>query len=119
MDASTRSAIAESRSITDLDLDLDACTEVWDEAMRLPGVTDVVEPRWHHADLVAENLLVRDGRLAGVLDFGGLAVGDPTVDLVAAWDAAGSGGPGDVPRPGRRRRARPGSAVAPGRWRSA
>ncbi len=86
MDASTRVAIAESRSITDLELDLDACTEVWDRAMRLPGVDDVVEPRWHHADLLAENLLVRDGRLVGVLDFGGLAVGDPTVDLVAAWE---------------------------------
>lgn len=36
-------------------------------------------------DLLAANLLVRNGRLAAVLDFGGLAVGDPTVDLVAEW----------------------------------
>ena len=86
MDASTRAAIADSRSIAGLDLDLDACADVWDQAMRLPGVADVVEPRWHHADLLAENLLVHDGRLTGVLDFGGLAVGDPTVDLVAAWE---------------------------------
>ena len=51
------------------------------------GVDEAVAPRWHHADLVAENLLVRDDdRLAGVLDFGGLAIGDPTVDLVVAWD---------------------------------
>ncbi len=42
--------------------------------------------RWLHADLVAENLLVHDDRLAGVLDFGGLGVGDPTVDLAVAWD---------------------------------
>ena len=40
-----------------------------------------------HGDLLAENLLVSDdGRLAGVLDFGGLAIGDPSVDLVAAWE---------------------------------
>ena len=39
-----------------------------------------------HGDLLAENLLVRDGRLAAVLDFGGLAVGDPTVDLIVAWE---------------------------------
>ena len=29
---------------------------------------------------------IRDGRLAAVLDFGGLAVGDPSVDLIAAWE---------------------------------
>ena len=39
-----------------------------------------------HADLLGENLLVRDGRLSAVLDFGGLAVGDPTVDLAVAWE---------------------------------
>ena len=86
MDASTRESIEQCRAIARLDLDLDACTALWDDAMRLPGVADEVAARWHHADLVAENLLVRDGRLAGVLDFGGLAVGDPTVDLVVAWD---------------------------------
>jgi aminoglycoside phosphotransferase (APT) family kinase protein len=86
MDASTRQALEECRSIVGLDLDLGACTAVWDGAMRLAGVSDAVASRWHHADLVAENLVVRDGRLAGVLDFGGLAVGDPTVDLVVAWD---------------------------------
>jgi aminoglycoside phosphotransferase (APT) family kinase protein len=35
---------------------------------------------------MAENLLVRDGRLTAVLDLGGSAVGDPTVDLVVAWE---------------------------------
>ena len=86
MDASTRQSIRSSRESAGLDLDLDACMAVWDAAMLLPGVDEVVAPRWHHADLVAENLLVRAGRLAGVLDFGGLAIGDPTVDLVVAWD---------------------------------
>jgi aminoglycoside phosphotransferase (APT) family kinase protein len=28
---------------------------------------------------------VRDGRLSGVIDFGGLGVGDPAVDLMPAW----------------------------------
>ena len=87
MDSSTREAIAACRTIGGLDLDLDACSTVWDATMRLPAVDEAVAPRWHHADLVAENLLVRDDdRLAGVLDFGGLAIGDPTVDLVVAWD---------------------------------
>ena len=33
--------------------------------------------RWFHSDLVAENLLLTDGRLSGVLDFGALSIGDP------------------------------------------
>jgi aminoglycoside phosphotransferase (APT) family kinase protein len=31
------------------------------------------------------NLLVRDGRLAAVIDFGCSAVGDPACDLAIAW----------------------------------
>src|SRR5690606_40195410 len=36
-------------------------------------------------DIAAGNLLVRDGRLAAVIDFGSSAVGDPACDLVIAW----------------------------------
>ena len=42
--------------------------------------------QWFHSDLVAENLLTTNGRLTGVLDFGGLAIGDPTIDLHGAWE---------------------------------
>ncbi len=86
MDRSTRRGIEDCRAIPDLDLDLDAVLRVWATSMRLPGIEQTVEPRWYHGDLCAENFLVRDGRLAGVLDFGGLAVGDPTIDLVPAWE---------------------------------
>jgi aminoglycoside phosphotransferase (APT) family kinase protein len=86
MDDDVRRLLRECREIDGLDLDLEACEEFWDQAMSLPGVHDVVEPRWYHGDLQAENLLVRDGRLAAVLDFGGLSLGDPTVDLVVAWE---------------------------------
>ncbi|MDX6357730.1 MAG: hypothetical protein QOH37_784, partial [Nocardioidaceae bacterium] len=86
MDASTRASLAACREIDRLDLDLGACTEVWDDAMLLPGVAQAGATGWYHGDLVAENLLVRVGRLAAVLDFGGLSVGDRTVDLVVAWE---------------------------------
>jgi len=69
-----------------LRLDLDAALQVRDEAMSLPEWSQAATPRWYHGDLLAENLLVCDGRLTAVLDFGGLAVGDPTVDLVVAWE---------------------------------
>jgi aminoglycoside phosphotransferase (APT) family kinase protein len=86
MDQTTRENIERCRSLGDFGFDLDAAERIWDEAMTLPGVAGRATPRWYHADLAAENLLVQDGRLTAVLDFGGLSVGDPTVDLVVAWE---------------------------------
>jgi aminoglycoside phosphotransferase (APT) family kinase protein len=40
---------------------------------------------WIHGDLHPGNLLGRDGRLSGVLDFGDLTAGDPATDLSIAW----------------------------------
>ena len=42
-------------------------------------------PVWVHGDVAAENLLVRDGQLHAVIDFGQLAAGDPACDLAVAW----------------------------------
>jgi aminoglycoside phosphotransferase (APT) family kinase protein len=42
-------------------------------------------PVWVHADLHPANLLARHGRLAAVIDFGLLGVGDPACDLLPAW----------------------------------
>jgi aminoglycoside phosphotransferase (APT) family kinase protein len=42
-------------------------------------------PVWFHGDVAENNLLVRDGRLAAVLDFGSSGVGDPACDMVIAW----------------------------------
>jgi aminoglycoside phosphotransferase (APT) family kinase protein len=85
IDSAIRRYIEECRELADLDLDLDACAALWNTALALPK-DDARGQHWLHADLVAENLLVRDGRLSAVLDFGGLAVGDPTVDLIVAWE---------------------------------
>ena len=40
-----------------------------------------------HGDLHFRHLLVRDGALAGVIDWGDLCRGDPAVDLMAYWMA--------------------------------
>lgn len=85
-DVSTRGVAEACRDIAALDLDLRAALAVWEQAMALPGIEQVAKPRWYHGDLSAENLIVRDGQLTAVLDFGGLGVGDPTVDLVVAWE---------------------------------
>lgn len=40
---------------------------------------------WLHGDLHPANLILRNGRLAAVIDFGDLTAGDPAVDLAVAW----------------------------------
>lgn len=40
---------------------------------------------WIHGDVAIGNLLMKDGKLSAVIDFGGMALGDPACDLVMAW----------------------------------
>jgi aminoglycoside phosphotransferase (APT) family kinase protein len=55
---------------------------LWDEALAAP----IDLPRtWFHGDLHGRNLIVRDGRLAAVIDWGDMAGGDPACDLAAVW----------------------------------
>ena len=73
-------------------LDDDACAAarwLFDEVETLVGF----EPALIHADLGPEHLLVRDGRLAGVIDWGDMRLGDPALDYswllngpFATWD---------------------------------
>jgi aminoglycoside phosphotransferase (APT) family kinase protein len=42
-------------------------------------------PVWHHGDLDARNWVVRDGRIAGVVDWVSMGVGDPACDVMVAW----------------------------------
>jgi aminoglycoside phosphotransferase (APT) family kinase protein len=60
----------------------EAVRRVWDDAMTTSWAR---EPVWLHGDVATGNLLVRDARLAAVLDFGCSGVGDPACDTVIAW----------------------------------
>ena len=42
-------------------------------------------PVWGHGDIALGNLILSEGRLAAVIDFGQLCVGDPACDLAIAW----------------------------------
>ncbi|MGE3960733.1 MAG: aminoglycoside phosphotransferase family protein [Dehalococcoidia bacterium] len=64
-------------------IDVDAATEVWEAALSAPAWEG--GPVWIHGDLMPGNLLVQDGRLHAVIDFGALGVGDPACDTIPAW----------------------------------
>jgi aminoglycoside phosphotransferase (APT) family kinase protein len=70
-------------------LDVLRLRAVWGELREVPrdGAPDVMT----HGDLIPGNVLVERGRLAGVIDVGGLGPADPALDLVAAWHLLDSG----------------------------
>ena len=90
LDAKTRAAIRELRGIPQEDVDCDAAALIWEQALRAPGWDG--PPVWLHADLMPGNLLTDGGRLASVIDFGCIGVGDPACDLFPAWNLL----PGDT-----------------------
>jgi aminoglycoside phosphotransferase (APT) family kinase protein len=64
-------------------VDAPGALELWEEAACAPEWAGANV--WIHADLDRRNLLIRDGRLAGVLDWGGAGAADPAVDVMVAW----------------------------------
>ncbi len=61
----------------------DEVRAVWNDAVAAPGWEG--PPLWVHGDLHPANVVVADGTLAGVVDFGDMFAGDPAWDLAAAW----------------------------------
>jgi aminoglycoside phosphotransferase (APT) family kinase protein len=61
----------------------DAAGEVWKKAVAAPAWQGA--PLWLHGDLHPANVVVREGVLAGVIDFVEMCAGDPATDLSAAW----------------------------------
>ena len=77
-DAETRQALAalEGR------IDTEAASAVWEAAL---DATWHGSPVWFHGDVATGNLLVKEGRLSAVIDFGTSGVGDPSCDLAISW----------------------------------
>jgi len=63
-------------------IDSTEATNVWEAAVSAPWDGAAT---WVHGDVTGSNLLVKDGRLSAVLDFGCCAVGDLACDLTVAW----------------------------------
>ena len=60
----------------------DLVAEIWRCAL---AATWDGAPVWFHGDVAPGNLLLQDGALVGVIDFGTCGVGDPACDLAIAW----------------------------------
>lgn len=57
--------------------------ELWNAWVQEPITTDASV--WLHSDIHGGNLLVTDGHISALIDFGGLTLGDPAVDTTVAW----------------------------------
>ena len=77
-DTQTQQAIAILKN----KLDVAMVTEVWESALATIWNNP---PVWVHGDISFGNLLVNNGCLSAVIDFGQLAVGDPACDLAITW----------------------------------
>jgi aminoglycoside phosphotransferase (APT) family kinase protein len=83
-DGETRRAIA----VLGGRIDAAGATRAWEHALAAPRWRG--RPTWIHGDLHGGNLLVHRGAVSAVIDFGGLAVGDPACDLMVAWTVLGA-----------------------------
>lgn len=77
-DTETKATIGELAD----EIDIAAVTQVWEAAI---SSTWSRRPVWVHGDVAPSNLLLVDGSLSAVIDFGCSAVGDPACDTVIAW----------------------------------
>lgn len=63
-------------------LGLEALLPAWRTALEAGACTTSV---WLHGDLHSRNVILRDGALSGLIDWGDITAGDPATDLACAW----------------------------------
>jgi aminoglycoside phosphotransferase (APT) family kinase protein len=81
-DSETRQALAA----LDGEIDTRSARAVWESALDAAWHGP---PVWFHGDIAWGNLLVEEGRLSAVIDFGTSGVGDPSCDLAISWTLFG------------------------------
>jgi aminoglycoside phosphotransferase (APT) family kinase protein len=92
LDTLTRSRIESASDV----IDADAAIAAWEYALTASAWDG--PPVWIHADLLRSNVLVNEGRLAAVIDFGSAGMGDPAADVIAAWSIFSAAGRGTFRR---------------------
>jgi aminoglycoside phosphotransferase (APT) family kinase protein len=81
--AERASTFAANLALLGSQADRDAVLRAWVAALTAPGYDG--PPVWLHGDLHPANILVNDGQVSGVIDFGDITAGDPASDLSVAW----------------------------------
>jgi len=74
----TQTALKKLKSV----VQTDKLNSIWSIALESKWTKKNV---WVHGDIAPGNLLVKNGKLCGVIDFGMLGVGDPSCDYAIAW----------------------------------
>lgn len=64
------------------EINVQKCKHIWDTALSTQWTK---QPVWVHGDIAEGNLIAKNGKLSGVIDFGCMGTGDPSCDLVMAW----------------------------------
>jgi aminoglycoside phosphotransferase (APT) family kinase protein len=96
-DAAMRAALSALRRRPDAEIEATALRDAWDRV--LASSVDGHRACWIHGDLGPGNVLVAaDGRLSAVIDFGSTGIGDPALDLIAAWTLLPAGSRADFRR---------------------
>jgi len=67
----------------ELGVSVETVAQEWGSARTAPSWDG--PPQWIHGDIHPRNLLVRNGYLAAVIDFGDMAGGDPAYDGAMGW----------------------------------
>jgi aminoglycoside phosphotransferase (APT) family kinase protein len=81
--AERAASVAANLALIGGQVDENAVRRGWDAALAAPGYDG--PPVWLHGDLHPLNILVNDGQVSGVIDFGDITAGDPASDLSVAW----------------------------------
>ncbi len=63
-------------------IDTEKAIDLWERACNTRWSKP---PVWIHGDYAIGNMLMRNGKLSAIIDFGGMGMGDPACDLVIAW----------------------------------
>lgn len=79
LDGAIREATHAARDL----IDASAVLSAWERAVELPPFDGPYG--WVHSDISPDNLLMRNGRLSAVIDWGSVHVGDPAHDITPVW----------------------------------
>jgi aminoglycoside phosphotransferase (APT) family kinase protein len=64
-------------------IDAERALSIWEAALEAGPWSST--PVWVHGDLLPGNVIVRDCRVAGIIDWSSLGAGDPACELMLAW----------------------------------